>query len=504
MKFNTKKQKQHIANHEGAKAWALSPELELYTAVVTASLSAQFYQKEVDRLERIRQLMQQVAPEFVAQLAVYCREQMHLRSIPVVLTVELARIGAPDGLLRQTAARIIQRADEITEMLAYYQLANSREGEKKLNKLSKQLQKGIAVAFNKFDEYQFAKYNRDTGVSLRDALFLTHPRPATTAQQELFDKIAKETLEVPYTWEVEMSRLGQQDFASEEEKQVAFALKWDELIMSGRLGYMAMLRNLRNFLQSGIRDEALIRVAMTLGDPAQVRKSKQLPVRFLAAWREVRHFGSGRAGILMESLESALRASAENIAGFDLNTRILLAADTSGSMCHPISPRSSVQYYDIGLMLSMLLHSRCQHVVTGIFGDYWKREQLPAKSILNNVENLRRLMGEVGYSTNAYLVIRDLIERKEVIDKVMIFTDMQLWDSHGDSHINEEWAYYKQQVAPEAKLYIFDLAGYGHAPLRMAQPDVFLIAGWSDKVFEVLAAIENGSDAIGVIKEIAL
>lgn len=505
MKFNsTKNTQQIISNHEGAKAWAMNPEMELYTAVVTASLSAQFYESEVERLERIRELMHKVAPEFIAQLAIYCREQMYLRSIPMVLTVELARIGAPEGLVRKTAARVIQRADEITEMLAYYQLANAREGQKKLNKLSKQLQKGIADAFNKFDEYQFAKYNRATEVTLRDALFLTHPRPASATQQALFDKIATETLEVPYTWEVEISRLGQQSFASDKEKKAAFAEKWEELIMSGRLGYMAMLRNLRNFIEAGISDAVLMEVALKLAAPEAVRKSKQLPVRFLAAWRELRKLESGRIGILLQALEEAVTVSAENIAGFGLETRVLLAADTSGSMCMPISPRSSVQYYDIGLMLSMLMRSRCKHVVTGIFGNTWRREQLPARSILSNVESLRMLMGQVGYATNGHLVIKDLINRREVMDKVMIFTDMQLWNTHSDVHIAEAWRDYKRQVAPAAKLYLFDLAGYGQVPLRITKPDVFLIAGWSDKVFDILAAIEQGQEAIGHIKNVSI
>jgi len=171
MRFNNKKSVADVVpNHEGAKAYALSDELALYTAVVTCSLSPKFYEKDGEQVKRIRKLVRQVDPFFVAQLAVYCREQMHLRSIPVLLVVELAKHGkAAPGLLRQTTTRIIQRADEITELLAYYQLANKREGQKQLNRLSKQLQKGLAEAFNKFDAYQFAKYNRPGQVTLRDA-----------------------------------------------------------------------------------------------------------------------------------------------------------------------------------------------------------------------------------------------------------------------------------------------------------------------------------------------
>lgn len=101
----------------------------------------------------------------------------------------------------------MNRADEITELLACYELLNEREGTKKLNRLSKQLQKGLALAFNRFDEYQFAKYNRNTGVKLRDALFLVHPKAKDEGQQALFDKIVQNTLQTPYTWETELSAL---------------------------------------------------------------------------------------------------------------------------------------------------------------------------------------------------------------------------------------------------------------------------------------------------------
>jgi hypothetical protein len=65
------------------------------------------------------------------------------------------------------------------------------------------------------------------------------------------------------------------------------------------------------------------------------------------------------------------------------------------------------------------------------------------------------------------------------------------------------WKRYKK-IAPAAKLYLFDLAGYGATPLNVLRDDVFLIAGWSDKVFDVLAAIEKGSDALEIINSIEL
>jgi len=92
---------------------------------------------------------------------------MNLRSVPMILAVELARLYSGNEIVKRAVAGVVKRADEITEILAYYQIANKREGSKKLNRLSKQIQKGLIESFNRFDEYQFAKYNTDSAVSLR-------------------------------------------------------------------------------------------------------------------------------------------------------------------------------------------------------------------------------------------------------------------------------------------------------------------------------------------------
>ena len=89
-------------------------------------------------------------------------------------------------------------------------------------------------------------------------------------------------------------------------------------------------------------------------------------------------------------------------------------------------------------------------------------------------------------------VVKDLLQRNKVVDKVMLFTDCQLWNSNGRENIADLWKRYKK-LAPGANLYLFDLAGYGNTPLNVQRNDVYLIAGWSDKIFNVLKAIEEGT-----------
>ncbi|WP_228452267.1 TROVE domain-containing protein [Chryseobacterium sp. c4a] len=448
MKFNfLRKEKIVVTNHEGAKAYVMTPAEELYSAVVTTGLSDITYEKGNDRLERIQSLIQKNDPEFVAKLAVYARKDMHLRSIPLVLATELAKETSGNGLVSKTVDGVVQRADEITELLAYYQLANERTETKKLNRLSKQIQKGLAKSFNKFDEYQFAKYNRKGEVTLKDALFLVHPKAKDENQQSIFNKIVNDILETPYTWEVELSVLGQKKFVNEAEKKQAFKSKWEELIFSNKLGYMATLRNLRNILEAGVSPEAMSKVCNYLSDERAVRNSKQLPFRFLAAYRELKKIDSPYLSSVWNALEEAVVVSAQNIKGFGFNTSVVIAADVSGSMQKSVSPRSKVLLYDIGLLMSMILQSKCQNVTTGIFGDRWLRVAMPKQGILNNVDAFYKREGEVGYSTNGYLVIEDLIKRKEIVDKVMLFTDTQLWDSSGRGNSFEDtWSKYKSMA----------------------------------------------------------
>jgi hypothetical protein len=509
-------------NLAGGGAYTLTSEMELYSRVCTASLYPKYYEAPQDTVARIRELVSECSPEFVAKLAVYAREKMNLRTIPLVLTVELAKVHRGDSLVSRLTKRVIQRVDELTEILAYYQFANERTGTKKLGKLSKQLEKGIAGAFTKFDEYQFGKYNRETEVKLRDALFLSHAKPENEEQEGIFNKIVEGTLETPYTWETRLSEAGQN---GETKKDV-----WEELIDSRKVGYMALLRNLRNILQAGVSNEHITKVCDYLSNENAVKGSKQLPFRFLSAYRMLttgvaptlyRRWNTARyevdtsvtdnpqLGRVLNALETAIVISAQNIPMFD-NENVLIATDVSGSMCSPVSPKSVINMYDIGAVLAMLVHHKAQNTVTGLFGDKFEAYPFPKTGVLRNAEKVYELEGRVGYSTNGYKVLQYANRNNTAnFDKIMIFTDCQMYGSsrYGraseHSAIEREWKQYKQNN-PNAKLYLFDLNGYGTSPVSLMDNDVTLISGWSDKVFDIMNAVDNGSTAIDEILAIEL
>ncbi|HCN04949.1 MAG TPA: TROVE domain-containing protein, partial [Bacteroidetes bacterium] len=168
MRFNTTTRGiSKITNHEGATAFTMSDELALYTAVASSALQDAAYEGADVRVERLQHLIRKCDPLFVAQLAVYARTSMNLRSVPLLLICELARTTNGSNLVARATDMVVQRADEITELLACYSFVNGHNVSGHIGKLSKQIQKGLASAFNRFDEYQFAKYDRKTAVTLR-------------------------------------------------------------------------------------------------------------------------------------------------------------------------------------------------------------------------------------------------------------------------------------------------------------------------------------------------
>lgn len=501
--LNKEKEKR---NYENDKAYAMLPELELYSAVVTTLVADNYYEKTDERLERISSLIKKVSPLFVAQLAIYAREKLNLRSIPLFLIVELAKIHNGDNLVAKTTERVVKRVDEIMELLACYQLRNPKEENyKKLNRLSNQIKNGLKQSFNRFDEYQFAKYNRSNSViKLKDALFLIHPKAKDETQQELFNKIVNDQLQIPYTWETELSQIGQRKYESEEEKIAAKRECLTRLVESDRLGYMALLRNLRNILEVGVEEEILSKVCEKISSSHAVVNSKQMPFRFYSAFRELQQVVKPETNLVIDALEEAVAYSAMNIQGFDENTSVLLACDVSGSMDYPVSRNSKIMRYDIGILLSSVLKTKCKKVISGVFGNNWLPVVGGPKQILANAEWMQSFANRVGFSTNGYKVIDWLLKNNQRIDKLMFFTDMQMWDSLcGDKHIEKSWKEYKKRF-PKAKLYLFDLAGYGQLPIRQLKDDVILLAGWSDKIFDMLNAFEKGESVIDEIKKIEL
>lgn len=278
-----------------------------------------FYEDGQSVADRIWAAADQVSLVDLGSLALEARTTYNLRSVPMLLVAKLVErahtesktgvaglLPLPPKYVQSVVEQTVQRADELAEVLAVYWRNGKRP-------LSKQLQKGLAKAFTKFDAYQLAKYDRANAIRLRDVLFLTHPKARDEAQQALWDQLAKGEIPTPDTWETELS--------AGKDKKATF----ERLLNEGRLGYMALLRNLRNMANAGV-DPMLVTQALL----ARKGAHRVLPFRYVAAARAVPQFEL--------TLDQALVASIADLPALPGRTVVLV--DVSGSMDAPLARRS--------------------------------------------------------------------------------------------------------------------------------------------------------------------
>lgn len=179
----------------------------------------------------------------------------------------------------------------MSEILSYYLNVYGKP-------IPNSLKKGIAECFVKFDEFSLAKYNRSREVNLKDILNLVHPKPEDNEQSSMFRRLLENKLQVPFTWETMLSREGNNKKT------------WEKLIESGRLGYMAVLRNLRNIIKAD--PDNIDKVYDLIENKERVFKSRQLPFRYYSAFKILSSEGIGSSKVY-DVLEKAIRYSTENI-----------------------------------------------------------------------------------------------------------------------------------------------------------------------------------------------
>lgn len=422
--------------HEGAPARRITDEQALRRSVLACLLwESQFYEDGVEIAGRIRELVPKVEPEKVAALAVEARTAMKLRHAPLLLVREMARHASHRGLVADTLARVIQRADELAEFVAIY-WAEGRAP------LSGQVKKGLAAAFPKFDAYALAKYDRAGVVRLRDVLFLCHAKPRDGEQAEVWKRLIDGTLASPDTWEVALSAGGDQ------------RERWERLLAERKLGALALLRNLRNMKQAGVREDVVLAAL------DRMKTDRVLPFRFLAAARYAPQWEG--------PLEAAMfRAVAERE---KLPGHTVLLVDVSGSMVAPLSRRSEMLRTDAAYGLAILLREIAEEVTVYTFSDRLVR--VPSRRGFALRDTLEHSQPHSGTQLGAAL---DGID--EPYDRIVVITDEQSHD---------------RVPAPKGTGYVINVASYkngvGYGPWTH-------IDGWSEAVIEYIRELERSEAA---------
>ncbi|HEV2479871.1 MAG TPA: hypothetical protein VGS79_09400 [Puia sp.] len=494
--FSQKRKQPADTRYAFVKAGLPDAQWDLFTTLVSGSLTASPAEHRAEDLETFRREIRSHDAAFMERLAIYFGEERNFRELALLLTAEMAAIAGNEDQVGALVARIVRVPMDIPLWLDYYARAT-----KPGRKPGRAVRKHLGPLFNKLDEYQYSRSGRTSQLALQGALRWLRPKAADHTRKLLFGAILRDHVRVRTTWEEEWLTLHQQHYDSAEQRQVRLRDKWKEGISSFRIGYTPLLDNLRPMLCAGVSGKVLKLAAEYLGNAAAVKRSGITPLRLLEVYRSLRSMKHGGAGMLAEALEKAVLHSTWAELGLGADGVSVIAMDVSNSMKRPPGDGAGVQRFDVAPLLASIWKSRGDQVITGIIGNTWKQQALPDRPVLLGVDEFRSHEGEAGYAINAWLVLQDLLRKRQVVDRVMIFTDYRLWDNRSfnqtaGTDLGHWWRLYREQLAPQAQLYLFDLAGYGARSLEYLDDGVCLIAGWNEKVFEVLDVLDRDREMI--------
>jgi hypothetical protein len=485
--------------YEGAPGYARGAKGELFLLAVSNMVGEQtFYEASGDRDARYAEMVQRVAvddPAWVTDFLRWLRVEGNMRSASLVGAAEAVagRLAAgTNGGSRQMVNSVLQRPDEPGELFAYWV---SRYG----RVIPKPVKRGAADAVRRlYNQYALLKYDTGShGFRFADVIDLVHPTPGAPWQSDLFryalDRRHGRDVTAPWplgmlhtnrelralavehpeallnpevlrsagmTWEDALSLVG---------SKVDKRKLWEALIPS--MGYMALLRNLRNFDQAGVSDEVAEQVAKRISDPEQVARSRQFPFRFLSAYRNV-------PSLRWEyPLEKALDACLVNVP--ELSGRTLILVDRSGSMFWRRSEKAQLTWADsaaiFGAALAKRNHGRADLVE---FGSTSQVVPLgPGDSLLRLIERFHDLGGTY--------IQRATREHYRGHDRVVIITDDQAHD--GDPGA---------VIPPGVPLYLFNLIGYRHGSAAAGPNRVMLGGGLTDAAFRLIPLLEAGRSGV--------
>lgn len=505
---------------EGATGFSRDAKSDLFLLAVSNFVSEDtFYENDNSRDARFESLVHQVTAEDPAWMQAFIpwlRTEGLMRSASVVAAAEYVKAGGPNG--RAVVASAIARADEPAEMLSYWIARHGRA-------IPAAVKRGVADAAQKFySERNVLKYDGNSkSMRFADVVQLAHVRPRDDRQSALF----KAVLDTRYGNAPELSALpmlrlnrelreldkaeARKRLLSEADTLRNAGMTWEALSGYGamdaeaweavipQMGYMALLRNLRNFDQAGVSDEVAERVAAKLKDAEEVAKSRQLPFRFWSAYNNAPSLRWSYA------LEKALDLSCRNVPTF--TGRTLIVVDTSGSMTGMgMSQRSSVTPADAAALFGAVLARKNADSarLIGFANSAFEHTVRRGDSALTIMKSFRDRNGEVGHGTN----FQAGLAKWSGEDRIVIISDMQTstYVTRTPSTATYGGGYYSRPqygfspavtIPQSVPIYGFNLGGYAPAALASGnlERNEHEFGGMTDRTFAMIKLIEEAKSA---------
>lgn len=388
--LNKKPKTVPIFTHEGGRAKTINYEQQLRRSVMACMLwENSFYEDGISIATRIKELVPKVKAEKVASMAIEAREKMKLRHVPLLLVREMARHTSHKQLVSNTLYNVIQRPDELSEFLNIYW----SEGR---CPIAAQVKKGLAKSFNKFNEYSLSKWNKNAEIKLKDVLFLTHAKPKDKEQEILWKKLVDDELKMPDSWEVALS----------ESKGVNKKDVWERLLKENKIPAMALIKNLRNFNETGV-DKQLI-----INSLEKMNVERVLPFRFITAARYAPHLEPYIETAMMKALNIDKKQEGKTI----------LLIDVSGSMSERISSKSESTRLDAACGLAILAREMFEDIEIYTFAVNVKTVPLRRGFALRDAIGIAKGGTHLGEALKT-------INSKSNYDRIIVFTDEQSADT---------------------------------------------------------------------------
>lgn len=502
--------------HEGGYGYSRDARSELFLLGVSLFANearSSFYESAHNRDERFVMLVRDLAisadptdQHWVRNFLTWIRNEGNIRTAALLGTVEFVHARSSWSTLphlvphlsRTLASQIAQRPDEPGELLAIHAQRHGRGW-------PMALKRGVADAARRhYTEKNWLKWDsRRAGFTFADVLQITHPLPRNERQNILFQHILNtayegthEVTEIPHALPM-VAKRAQMESRAVPDRSITLpeiteaGMTWENAAgwlnrsltpnewatLVPTMGYMALLRNLRNMEQAGIDGTTVDTVNARLQDPDEVARSRQLPMRFLSAYRATNSVQFDLA------LSRALDLSLANVPYLDGNTLILV--DRSGSMFHTTSAQTHLTYADSAALFGAALYQRAQSADVVQFGTRSNKLRIPTgESLLTSVRDRFSSMG----GTNTYGAVQAHLHRRHT--RVVLLTDEQAFPgSIGDPRTLDGI------IPQDVPLYTYNLVGYraGHTPSGRHNRHTF--GGLSDASFRLIPWVEAASHA---------
>jgi hypothetical protein len=503
---------------EGAPGYAREEKSALFLLAVSHTGSKSFYEPEAERDRRFTGLVREVAvtdPEWMTAFVPWLRSGAGMRTASVVAGAEalkaLQEAGKPGG--RRIVTSALQRADEPGELLAYWMGRYGR-------KLPVALNRGIADALKLlYTEYGFLKWDsQESALRFGDVIELVNPRYHLKEYGTWRDALWRHAIEarhgrgneVPEVLPMVRANAALRKAAAQDPRALldsaalkAAGMTWEDVFslagskipkrdlwaaMIPLMGYSALLKNLRNFDETGVPDNVAEQVAARLADPEQVRRSREFPFRFLSAFRAVPSLRWGHP------LEKALGHSLANVPS--LKGRTLVLVDRSPSMWEQrFSDKSGMPWSDAAAVFGAALALRAENADLVEFWGSSKAVQARAgESVLKLVERFSYQPHPGG--TDIPSAVRAHLKEH---DRVVIVTDEQTQAGWLPSNMRDQGgsapALIDDLVPRSTALYMWNFGGYRHGAAPSGTGNRVTLGGLTDHAFRLIPMLEAGRDA---------